>query len=347
MQIWLLTLLIFGACHSKETKTKTKTELPACHEVPKRFGKTEMIKINAKKFLMGTNAKESYASERPAHMVEISSFWIDVTEVTNQEFMEFVKQTNYLSVAERKPEWKQLKKQLPPGVPEPDAATLVPASLVFTPPSGEVDLNQMTWWKWVPGASWKTPTGPGSNLDKLMNHPVTHVALEDAQAYCQWKKKRLPTEAEWELAARGEGEPTTYAWGNEFKPQGKFMANTFQGEFPKKNLGEDGYAASAEVGRFPPNANGLFDMIGNVWEWTSDFYDENYYASLKTQKIAANPRGPKKSYDPQEPYAIKHVIKGGSFLCADNYCVNYRPSARLGAAFDSGASHIGFRCVKR
>lgn len=305
-----------------------------------------MIKIPSNKFMMGSNAKIAYPTEKPAHPVEVSSFWIDETEVTNISFKEFVEKTKYITVAERIPKWEDLKKQLPPGTSPPDESTLVPSSLVFVSPKEKVDLKTISWWIWTPGASWKTPTGPNSTIVDLMNHPVVHVAFEDAQAYCRWTGKRLPTEAEWELAARGKLENKTFAWGDEFRSHGKFMANTFQGDFPHQNLGEDKFLATAPVKSFPANGYGLFDMIGNVWEWTADFYDEDHYQEFKNQKLILNPKGPKKSKDSADAYAIKHVIKGGSFLCANSHCINYRPSARLGASFDSGASHIGFRCVK-
>ncbi len=325
---------------------RLKADVPSCHKTPDRFASIKMVKITGKDFTMGTDSKDAYEGERPAHQVKVKDFWIDIAEVTNSDFQDFVDAASHVTVAEQKPKWEELKKQLPPGTPAPDASTLVPASLVFTPISGEFDPNKMNWWKWVPGASWKNPDGPGSSIKERMNHPVVHVAFQDAVAFCKWKGGRLPTEAEWEFAARGNLEKKTYAWGDEFKVAGKYMANTYQGEFPKSNLQKDSYAGAAPVMKFPANGYGLFDMIGNVWEWTSDFYDESYYKSLQNQKNIVNPTGPSKTNDPQETHAIKHVIKGGSFLCADSYCVNYRPSARLGAAFDTGTSHIGFRCVK-
>jgi sulfatase modifying factor 1 len=354
MRCLILMTIILAGCHSenalrpegpKKLINEPNNDATSIKSTQKPDS-SGMIKIKSRQFTMGTNSKESYSSERPAHTVKVFNFLIDETEVTNQHYKLFAESTHYKTVAERKPDWKELKKQLPPDVPQPDASTLVPASLVFTPPAGEVDLTQVTWWKWVPGASWRNPTGPGSSIDKLLDHPVVHIALEDAKAFCHWKKKRLPTEAEWELAARGGLENQTYSWGKDFKPNGKHMANTFQGEFPKNNLKQDGFLSTSAAKHFPANGYGLYDMIGNVWEWTSDYYDESFYESTKSQKVVINPTGPSKTNDPREPYAIKHVIKGGSFLCADSYCVNYRPSARLGASYDSGASHIGFRCAK-
>jgi sulfatase modifying factor 1 len=319
---------------------------PSCHQLPQRFAEATMVKIPAGEFVMGTDAKDSYDSERPAHKVRINEFWIDVTEVTNADFKEFVAAKSYVTIAEKIPNIEELKAQLPPGTPMPNSSNLVAASLVFHPVLDTVNANSLNWWRWVPGASWKSPEGRGSSMEDRLNHPVVHIALADAKAYCSWKGKRLPTESEWEYAARGGLNNKIYAWGEEFKMKGKFMANTYQGVFPKNNTKSDGYAGTSPVKSFPANGYGIFDMIGNVWEWTSDYYDELYYKKLQVGVIQDNPNGPSNSYDPREPFAKKHVVKGGSYLCADNFCVNYRPSARLGQSFDSSTSHIGFRCVK-
>ena len=313
MRLLILLLIIIGGCStSKEVVTDSS-----------RLTDSGMRLIETQVFTMGTDSKHAYPTEWPARNVEVKAFWIDETEITNKAYAKFVEATGYLTVAERTPDWQELKKQLPPDAKKPADHLLVPASLVFHPPTEEANLDEVTWWDWVPGASWKSPEGGTSNIKGMDDHPVIHMALEDAQKYCEWKKMRLPTEAEWELAARGKLANATYAWGEEFKPNGKFMANTYQGKFPGNNLNEDGFLTTAPVKSFPANGYGLFDMIGNVWEWTSDKYE-----------------------DLAEPLVKKQVIKGGSFLCAENHCVNYRPSARLGAAFDSGASHLGFRCVK-
>jgi formylglycine-generating enzyme len=294
-------------------------------------------------FTMGSAAQPI---EAPAHRVMVSDFYIDKAEVTNNEFKEFVERTGYVTTAEVAPTWVELREQLPPGTPPPDGP-LAAGSVVYFQPEGLVtsmeDYSQ--WWKWIEGANWKNPEGPGSNLENRWDHPVVHVSLKDAQAYCQWKGKRLPTEAEWEYASRGGKDGLPFSWGTELQPDGKFMANTFQGAFPVRDLVLDGFHGTSPVKSFPPNDYQLYDMIGNVWEWTSDYYDAAYYASL-TDDLIKNPTGSTKSFDPQEPYAKKYVIKGGSYLCADNYCSNYRPSARQAAAFDSGTSNIGFRCVK-
>lgn len=306
-----------------------------------------MVWIKGGTFVMGTDESEAYAHERPAHEVSVHGFWMDETEVTNAQYQAFVNATGYVTVAERKPKWEDLKKQSPPGTPPPPDSVLVPGSLVFNPPGEPVMLNDYSqWWRWLPGADWKHPEGPGSNLEGRMDLPVVHVAFEDANAYCQWAGKRLPTEAEWEFASRGGAEQQRYAWGNELTVNGRYMANTFQGSFPVHNSAEDGFASLAPVRSFPPNPFGLYDMIGNVWEWTSDWYDVRYFETLARAPVSVDPQGPDKPYDPNEPYAIKRVSKGGSYLCAGDYCVNYRPSARQGTAFDSGMSNLGFRCVK-
>jgi formylglycine-generating enzyme len=306
-----------------------------------------MVWIPGGEFIMGSDELDTYEHERPAHRVKIKGFWMDETEVTNEQFKIFTEATNYITTAERKPVWEELRKQLPPDTPKPPDSVLMPGSLVFHAPTQPVMSNDYTlWWEWKKGVDWKHPEGPQSNLDGKWNHPVVHVSYEDALAYATWAGKRLPTEAEWEFASRGGREQQRYSWGNDVNPQGKFMANTFQGSFPANNLKEDGFEGSAPVKTFPSNEYGLYDMIGNVWEWTSDWYDANYFQTLARNAVTENPKGPEKSFDPNEPYAQKRVTKGGSFLCANNYCLNYRPSARQGTAFDSGLSHIGFRCVK-
>jgi formylglycine-generating enzyme len=297
-------------------------------------------------FTMGANDAAAYPQEGPAHSVKVKSFWIDITEVTNEQFKAFVEATKYKTVAERKPEWEELKKQLPPGTPKPPDEKLVPGSLVFFAPKSVTGLEQIDqWWRWVEGANWLHPEGPGSSIENRMNHPVVHIAYEDAEAYCKWAGKRLPTEAEWEFAARAAMEGKEYGWGHELMPQGRYMANIFQGEFPVQNTGADGFAGTAPVKSFPENNYGLYDMIGNVWELTSDWYDATGHGPAGNETLT-NPKGAAGTYIPGNPYAIEHVLKGGSFLCAQNYCRNYRPSARVGTAFDSGASNIGFRCVQ-
>jgi len=304
-----------------------------------------MVWIEGGNFSMGTNDPNSYAAERPALVRRVQSFWMDETEVTNQQFSIFVASTGYVTVAERIPDWNEMKLTLPAGTPMPDEALLVPGSLVFISPDQQVDLRDISqWWEWVPGASWKQPEGPGSDIIGREKHPVVHIALEDAEAYAAWAGKRLPTEAEWEYAAKG-GNETRFPWGNDLNPQGEFKANTFQGNFPHQNEMLDGFVGTAPIRSFPPNDFGLYDMIGNVWELTADWYDA---AAFLREKAMAPPLDTAitKCFNPENPYAIEKVIKGGSFLCTDDYCINYRPSARRGHDVYSGTSNVGFRLVK-
>ena len=295
---------------------------------------------------MGTDDAQADPAERPAHLVRVNGFWIDQTEVTNAEFRRFVGATGYVTTAERPVDWNQLKTQVPPGTPRPPDEQLTPGSLVFSPPDRPVPLDDITnWWRWVPGANWKHPEGPGSSIDGKDDHPVVQVSWDDAVAYARWAGKRLPTEAEWEFASRGGLAGKKYAWGDELQPAGKNLANTWQGHFPETNTDEDGFPRTSPVKSFPANGFGLYDMIGNVWEWCSDWYRPDTYRLDASSTVVQDPTGPEKSYDPAEPYQPKRVTRGGSFLCSANFCTNYRPSARRGTATDSGMSHLGFRCV--
>lgn len=305
-----------------------------------------MVWIPDGDFQMGGDNKQASADEFPKHRVKVKGFWMDETEVTNKQFAAFIAATKYKTTAERKPDWEQLKKQVPPGTPKPPDSVLVAASLVFKPAKEQVDLNNYAnWWTWQAGADWKHPNGPKSNLKGKENHPVVHISFEDAVAYCKWAGKRLPTEAEWEWAARGGLKNNVYPWGNESVNAGKPKANSWQGNFPYKNTLTDRFYLSAPVKSFAPNGYGLYDMAGNVWEWCSDFYDNNYYATVNNPNGIINPKGPKTSKDPDEPYAVKHVIRGGSFLCIDNYCSGYRVARRMKTTADSSMEHLGFRCV--
>jgi formylglycine-generating enzyme len=324
------------------------TACQAKEQASKKQDHAGMRWIEGANFIMGNDDQNAYPHERPSHPVKVDGFWMDETEVTNESFLKFVEATGYVTVSEQKPEWEELKKQLPPGTPKPPDSILVAGSLTFAAPATRVSLNNYAnWWKWTPDANWQQPEGKGSNLEGRWDHPVVHIAYEDAVAYCEWVGKRLPTEAEWELASREGQASKPFDFTSDIATNGKFKANIFQGSFPNNNLAEDGFKGTAPVKSFPPNAYGLYDMIGNVWEWTSDYYDPQYYSQLTSSgKVAVNPKGPKRSFDPNEPGVTKYVTKGGSYLCATDYCSNYRPSARQGTAFDSGQSHIGFRCVK-
>ena len=309
-------------------------------------GPEGMVWIPGGEFTMGTDDVRSFPNERPAHKVQVEGFWIDEHDVTNAEFARFVEASGYVTTAEKKPDWEELKKELPPGTPKPDDSVLVAGSLVFTPTSREVPLNDLSaWWRWVPGASWRHPEGPGSNIEGRENHPVVQVSWYDAVAYAKWAGKRLPTEAEWEFAARGGLNGKRYAWGDEFRPDGKYLANTWQGLFPVTNTAEDGFIGTSPVKSFPPNGYGLYDVAGNVWQWCSDWYRVDAFTELASKNVCRDTGGPNESWDPADPNAPKRVVKGGSFLCNPSYCESYRPSARRGTPPDTGSSHTGFRCV--
>jgi formylglycine-generating enzyme required for sulfatase activity len=281
---------------------------------------------------------------RPVHRVRVGGFWMDIHEVTNDEFGEFVEATGYVTVAEQSPQAEDF-----PGAPPEN---LVAGSIVFTPPREQVPVRDasgtahLRWWAYVPGASWRHPSGPASDLEGRGDEPVVHVAYEDAKAYAAWAGKRLPSEAEWECAARGGLAGATYPWGDEFRPGGTWMANTWQGRFPAEHTAEDGYAGIAPVGRYPANAYGIHDMSGNVWEWCSDWYRPDTYELDAARGIVDDPRGPADSHDPAEPGQIKRVQRGGSFLCSDQYCSRYIVGTRGKGEVSSATNHIGFRCVK-
>lgn len=316
---------------------------PAPPEVP-----VGMVWIPGGEFSMGCadprgqpfGGPDPMRDARPIHRVHVDGFWMDRTEVTNARFSEFVTATGYVTVAERPPRPEDF-----PGAP---SENLVPGALVFAPPPGPVPLdNHYVWWTYVPGANWRHPTGPDSSIEERDQDPVVQVAHEDAAAFAEWAGTRLPTEAEWEFAARGGLAGNLYPWGNAFQPGGRFMANTWQGRFPSDNTPRDGYAAAAPVGQFPPNAYGLHDISGNVWEWCSDWYRHDTYASRHASaQPTRNPSGPNDSFDPQEPHEKKRVLRGGSFLCSDQYCARYIVGTRGKGEPSSGCSHIGFRCAK-
>lgn len=342
-------LLLYGfliacfSCISKasETPNQQKNSVWTTHFA----SKDNMIWIPGGELIMGSDDPTAYAAEKPAVKVTVEGFWMETTEVTNGQFQKFVVATGYKTVAERPISWEELKKQLPPNTPKLSEEELAPGSMVFIAPSRPVSLNDISaWWQWVKGANWRHPEGPESDLVGRENHPVVHIAYEDALAYADWVGKRLPTEAEWELAARGGLNGKKFAWGDEFTPEGAYLANTFQGIFPSKDEGKDGFNSTAPVQSFPPNAFGAYDMIGNVWELTSDWFDALKHAR-SAGKVPKLDAGMNPCYNPSNPYAMERVIKGGSYLCASNYCTNYRPAARQGQAYDSGTSNVGFRLV--
>ncbi|HKF58312.1 MAG TPA: formylglycine-generating enzyme family protein [Blastocatellia bacterium] len=277
---------------------------------------------------------------RPIHRVYVDGFFMDQTDVTNAEFAQFVKATGYVTVAERKPR----QEDYPNAPPE----NLVAGSVVFSPPDHPVPLdNHFKWWSYVHGANWQHPAGPKSSIAGRDRYPVVQIAYEDAEAYAKWAAKRLPTEAEWEFAARGGLAGKPYIWGDDFRPNGKWMANTHQGHFPMQDTGEDGYAGIAPVRSYPPNGYGLYDMAGNVWQWTTDWYRPDYYQILaSTGGVAQNPQGPARPWDPAEPNERKKTHRGGSFLCTDQYCSRYVVGTRGKGDVSTGTNHLGFRCVE-
>lgn len=302
-----------------------------------------MVRIPGGTFLMGSD--NFYPEESPVHRVAVDGFWMDEQQVTNAGFRRFAQETGYVTLAERPPN--------PSDYPGIDPTLLVPGSLVFQRPSRRVSLNDYRlWWAYLPGACWKHPEGPTSTLNGRERHPVVHIAYADAEAYAAWAGKQLPTEAEWEFAARGGLDGAAFVWGDEFAPKGRMMANTWQGEFPWQNLATDGYEGTSPVRTFPPNGYGLYDMAGNVWEWTSDFFTPRHPNEvIKSCCIPRNPRveAAEQSLVGNLPGIDipRKVLKGGSHLCAPNYCLRYRPAARQGEMVDSAASHIGFRCIVR
>ena len=304
-----------------------------------------MAWIAGGEFTMGTDSELGWPDEKPAHRVRVDGFWIDETEVTNSQFAAFVDATRYVTTAEQVPDVTEIVKQLPPGSPPPQG-TLKAGSLVFTPTHGPVKLNNVAqWWTWTPGADWKHPEGPDSNLDEREDHPVVLVSWDDAVAFSKWAGKRLPTEAEWEFAARGGLDGQPYCWGDEKPTDTTIHANLWQGRFPYKNTSADGFVRTAPVKMFPPNGYGLFDTAGNVWEWCNDWYDREVYLRRANGQVIENPTGPQRSFDPRQPFMPQRAQRGGSFLCNDEYCSRYRPSARHGCSPDTGMSHVGFRCV--
>jgi formylglycine-generating enzyme required for sulfatase activity len=327
-------------CCARAPSRASLTQIPAALASSASIGPAAvepvegMVRIEGGRFWMGSDDPEM-PDASPWHQVTVAPFLIDRTEVTNADFERFVRATGYVTTAERRLDPRQY-----PGVP---ADALVPAGIVFAPPESPGRRSDpLAWWRLVPGASWRRPEGPGSSIVGRERYPVVQVSWDDAAAYAKWAGKRLPTEAEWEMAARGGLVKKPFTWGDELRPGGRWLVNVWQGTFPTENTAEDGFAGLAPVGSFPPNGFGLYDMAGNVWEWTADWYRPDYYA----KSPANDPRGPADSFDPDEPGVPKRVTKGGSFLCARERCRRYQPGGRGKAAPDSGTSHTGFRCVR-
>jgi formylglycine-generating enzyme len=317
-------------------------ELAPKRETPGEAPASDMLWIPGGTFRMGSD--HHYAEEAPQHKVQVDGFWMDRYPVTNAQFAKFVEETSYVTFAELAPD----PKDYPGALPE----FLHPGSMVFNKPAKSVDLSVCTWWSFVLGADWRHPLGPESSLNGIENHPVVHVAFRDVEAYAKWAGKEIPTEAEWEFAARGGLDGAEFAWGDELYKHGQHMANTWQGDFPWQNLRSDGYDRTSPVNVFPPNEYGLYDMIGNTWEWTTDWYEPHHIADkAKACCVPQNPRGgcEDASYDPQQPdlRIPRKVLKGGSHLCAPNYCRRYRPAARFPHPVDTSTCHVGFRCIVR
>ena len=308
-------------------------------------GPPGMVWIPGGQFIMGAldDDQQARPDERPAHTVKIDGFWMDATEITNKQFEEFVSATGYVTTAEKKPEWEDIKKQLPPDTPKPPDSVLVAASMVFTPVATDNLFDWSQWWSWVQDANWRHPQGPDSDIEGKENHPVVQVSWDDAKAYLDWAGKRFPTEAEWEFAARGGLSNKIYPWGNDNNIA--VCGNTWQGKFPEHNTREDGFFTTAPVKSYRPNGYGLYDMAGNVWEWTSDWYNVDYYGQCADLGTVINPSGADTPFDPRQPYTPQRVQRGGSFLCNDSYCSSYRASARMHCSPDTGQDHAGFRGV--
>ncbi len=337
--------------------------LLAVPRIVRSDGPQGMAWVPGGEFLMGSNSRMAQANEKPAHPVSVHGFWMDETHVTNAQFAAFVKATGYRTTAEQKPRWEDLAVQLTPGTSRPADSALVPGAMVFVGTEKKpVDLRDWSqWWQFVPGADWRHPQGPGSSIEGRGEHPVVQVSFADAQAYATWAGKRLPTEAEWEFASRGGLEQATYGWGNDFEPDGQRMANVWQGQggtFPVVARGKRPIVSAKAAGvmgttparTFPANGYGLYDMTGNAWQWVADWYRSDAFAQRPADQLQADPQGPTASWDPDDagapPQAPKRVTRGGSFLCNEDYCLSYRPSARRGADPMNPMSHIGFRLVR-
>lgn len=364
LNLILISIILFcSSCEKPKNDLEQNDILSCCENMPSRIGnnvdslKNNMVWIPDGEFTMGAEVADfmydwpfsarSRADERPLHRVKLDGFWMSRTPVTNQEFKNFVDSTGYITTAEKPIDMEDIMKGLPPGTPSPKKESLEPSSMVFTSPERTVQINNvLSWWRWQKDANWKQPEGPGSTIEDRMDHPVVQVSYFDALAYAEWKGMSLPTESQWEYAARGGHDQKMFIWGNSPIDEKNPQINIWQGNFPYNNTLNDGYETTSPVTAFPPNDFGLYDMSGNVWEWVSDWYHNREYSKRLASGIVKNPTGSRTSYDPDEPYLKKRIIRGGSFLCNDSYCSGYRPGARMKTSPDSSANHTGFRVVK-
>jgi formylglycine-generating enzyme required for sulfatase activity len=337
--IFILFIILLNQSCKNQTQIKKEEQIS---QIP------SMVWIPGGIYDMGASDSDRMAlsHEKPKHTVKVDGFYMDETEVTNAQFSRFIQATNYITTAERPVDWELIKQQLPPGTPKPHDSLLLPGSLLFKKTKESVpnlyDFSQ--WWRWTNGANWKQPEGKGSSIDGKDNHPVVHVSYEDAMAYCHWAGRRLPTEAEWEFAARGGKRDKIYFWGDLTDKLSSYV-NSWEGEFPVDNTQADGFEKSAPVKTYPPNGYGLYEISGNVWEWTSDWYSSQYYQYCKENSITNNPKGPNEAFNPNNPYIDERVIRGGSFLCNASYCASYRVSSRMATDPSTSLEHLGFRTV--
>ena len=337
--IFILFIILLNQSCKNQTQIKKEEQIS---QIP------GMVWIPGGIYDMGASDSDRMAlsHEKPKHTVKVDGFYMDETEVTNTQFSKFIEATNYITTAERPVDWGLIKQQLPPGTPKPHDSLLLPGSLLFKKTKESVpnlcDFSQ--WWRWTTGSNWKQPEGKGSSINEKDNHPVVHVSYEDAMAYFNWAGRRLPTEAEWEFAARGGKQDKIYFWGDLTDKLSSYV-NSWEGEFPVDNTQADGFEKSAPVKTYPPNGYGLYEISGNVWEWTSDWYSSQYYQYCKENSITNNPKGPNEAFNPNNPYIDERIIRGGSFLCNASYCASYRVSSRMATDPNTSLEHLGFRTV--